>query len=85
MFVQFLDLPFYGRVHLVEHLGETANFVLAPLGLEFFNVEIAFGDLRNVVNQVVQRLTYNQNLPERHEQNGDDGTVQNNAADMLDR
>ena len=83
--VQFFNLPLDCCVHLVEYFGEASNFILAALRLEFSNIEIPFGNLGDVVNQVVERLTDNQDLPERNEQNGDDGTVQNNAAHVLYR
>ena len=83
--VQFFDLSLDGRVHLVENSSEAADFVLAAFGLEFTNVEVPFGNLGNVVNQVVQRLTDNQDLPKRHEQDGDNRTEQNDLADMVNR
>ena len=66
VFVQFFNLPFDSRVHLVEHFGESPDFVLTSLGLEFLDVEVSFCNLRNVINQVVQWLTDNQNLPKGH-------------------
>ena len=85
MLVQFLDLPLDRGVHLVEHLGESADFVLAALGLEFFDVEVPFRNLRDVVDQFVQWLAHNQDLPEGHEQDGDDGAVEDDSTDVLDR
>ena len=85
MLVQFLDLTLDGGVHLVENFGESADFVLAALGLEFFDVEVPFRNLRDVVDQFVQWLAYNQDLPEGHEQNGDDGAVEDDSTDVLDR
>ena len=84
MVVEFLNLPLDHLVHLVEYLGESADFVLTTLGVELFDVQVTFGNLRNVVNQVVKRLTHDKDLPQRHEQDGDDGTVEDDLSDMLD-
>ena len=83
--VQLLNLSLDRRMHLVEDLCKSSDFILTAFGLEFTNVEIAFGNLRNVVNQVVERSTDNQDLPKRHEQDGDNRTEQNDLADMVNR